>query len=159
MKKLLLLLILVLPGCGTIDITDIFIDKKLEIHPDLKKYVTKFEKVAKHHNKNIKIDNLILTFADDLGKNDVRNASIIGKCYYEDTPRVVIDEDHFYNSLDGNEKELLVFHELGHCILKRKHLKTKTKKGTPKSIMYPILFSGDTYSYHYKYYMKELFSY
>lgn len=55
-------------------------------------------------------------------------------------------------------REQLVFHELAHCILGRKHLNAKNSQGEPLSIMYWQVF-GDSgyYERNRNYYINELF--
>jgi hypothetical protein len=53
---------------------------------------------------------------------------------------VVVDKE-YWGRLSDDERKLLIFHELGHCVLGRKHVPTfhsdENYVFTPDSIMYP----------------------
>jgi len=62
------------------------------------------------------------------------------------------------------EKEELIFHELGHCVLDREHDEKQIPGGgflswesRPKSIMYPYTLFYDDYTFNRAEYLKELF--
>jgi len=84
----------------------------------------------------------------------------IGKCLiYEDGRRLInIDRDNWDKS-SRLKKEFLIYHELGHCLLKRSHTNAMTLRGTCLSIMN----SGENIcitNYHStsrKFYLDELF--
>jgi hypothetical protein len=59
-----------------------------------------------------------------------------GSCYHSpstNSDRILIDVK-YWAMYDDTAKELLVYHELGHCVLKRRHVEDHD------SIMRPILF-------------------
>lgn len=55
-------------------------------------------------------------------------------------------------------REMLLFHELGHCLLGRDHKNTRHSDGRPESLMSSSLFSQSVYLAHRDEYMKELFT-
>lgn len=62
---------------------------------------------------------------------------------------------------DSVEGEIILFHELGHCELKREHDKSLAKPSDNRfvafSIMYPTIINADDYILFYDHYMLELF--
>lgn len=58
--------------------------------------------------------------------------------------------------LTAAEKEALMFHELGHCVLNRDHNPARAEDGRPLSIMHPYLLDHDDYVKHHDYYVQEL---
>ena len=64
-------------------------------------------------------------------------ASITGQCQHDsDNPdRVIINRNYWMRS-DERQREFLVFHELGHCYLKRSHMDKKNSRGECLSIMH-----------------------
>lgn len=59
------------------------------------------------------------------------------------------------------DREQLLFHELGHCILNRPHDDMTTMFGfdtVPQSIMYSSHFPAAIYMEYHPYYILELFS-
>lgn len=131
MKKLILLLLLV--SCGN---TSTNKDEKVyRVAQEFQPYVDKFEMDASKLGKHVKIDYLIIEFKklDDLGKDK------IGACYTKDdgggTPTVYVDPEYWENGVMNSTstiiknnpdlleaaREYIIFHELGHCILKHAH--------------------------------------
>lgn len=83
----------------------------------------------------------------------------LGWCNYNsNAPDIVVINTLFWDILDDLEKEKLVFHELGHCILKRQHLDSVQDDGRCKSIMHSGQKCSDNYSSETRsHYLDELF--
>ena len=64
-------------------------------------------------------------------------------------------DPEFWAIASDVEKEEVVFHELGHCILGRDHEETVLEEGIPKSIMFPYVFEWEYQNYR-SYYVAEL---
>lgn len=107
----------------------------LEIDPALQEYVTRFETVG-----GTKIYDLKAKF----GTIIVPGQNIVGLCSTVDVsikdndgippPMVTIDRN-YWDSISDLEKEELMFHELGHCVLYRQHRNDVGSDGCPLSIM------------------------
>ncbi len=95
-------------------------------------------------------------FNFDIEDYDVRITSIsgeaVGRCWYRGkglNRGLYIELDSvFWRKADAEERELLFFHELGHCVLGQDHRYNR-------SIMKPSLFSG--YFDDRAYYISELY--
>jgi len=83
-----------------------------------------------------------------------------GYCYNFLSPLdnriVLIDSEYWEAHTDAASREVLIFHELGHCVLGRDH-NLLIKGEVPASIMFPIVFSATTYTIHRDEYIMELF--
>lgn len=143
MRKLLFGLYLLLSGC-----TDPI---KFTIHEDFKKHVAEFQRLYK-----VEVTVTIM-FADfpqgefGLCKNYGTNNRL----------NIVYIDRLFWISNDYYAQEELLFHELGHCVLGRKHLEGLMVLGeyinAPKSIMYSIPFGYlPIYVENRDFYLKEL---
>ncbi len=96
----------------------------------------------------------------DLSRNDITIQSGAIKCQAAiggvaiaccDMPLgVVIMDLTAFNTLSGVYRELIVFHELGHCLLKRQH-------SNGDSIMFPIVANPTHYNDRRDAYIHELF--
>lgn len=79
--------------------------------------------------------------------------------YCENGTNVVINESSWRNMEgDDERKEHLIFHELGHCYLKREHTIASLPNGEPISLMTNVgslIYSG---TIRKKYYVDELFN-
>ncbi len=92
---------------------------------------------------------------------DLSEANVTAQCQHDPNypDRVVIDQAYWEQASDI-EREFVVFHELGHCYLKRSHLDQKNPDGTCLSIMHS---SGSVCNNTYREttrikYLDELFS-
>lgn len=117
--------------------------------PEFQVYIDKFEDYSQHRRPQ-RVTNLVMRYGQ-------LKEGTIGLCTVErnEPPLITIDVDFWVNASDI-ERETLVLHELGHCILRRAHWETVTN-GVPDSIMFPSLMA-----WHYQQdmpkYQKELFS-
>ncbi|MEO1714224.1 MAG: hypothetical protein AAFU60_12900, partial [Bacteroidota bacterium] len=69
----------------------------------------------------------------DVVFEEIEDPSIIGTCRHFGQ-RITLDPIWWERS-DENEREWLVFHELGHCVLGRDHRNEQTPEGTCRSMM------------------------
>ncbi len=64
------------------------------------------------------------------------DADAVGQCItYVNGDKAIEINRATWNGLSDNQKELLVFHELGHCVLNRDHLNETDENGQCVSIM------------------------
>lgn len=104
------------------------------VDPVFAKYVQRFEDEAAKRGKNFQLqtEGLIIEFSKL--KEDQA-----GLCHYENPIRIEIDSNYWksISLVAGSEymKEDLIFHEMGHGILGRKHLNSTLPNGDWKSIM------------------------
>lgn len=169
MKTILILLsLLFLVSCGLKKVEH----KSLNIHPDFQAYVQRWEEIS-----GKKIDNLTITYASSTidglygvlaycqyGENQVYKKAGTELHVYQ-IRKIVIDPKDWNDYIKTKEdRELLMFHEMGHCVLGKGHnTKYYTKNNGPNgvsyhSIMYPYHIHGTTYIAHYNYYLTELFN-
>lgn len=94
-------------------------------------------------------NNLIITFGD------LSNTTLIGQCTNGATPTVTIDPV-FWSHAPDDDKQELINHELGHCILGRSHRNDLLPNGQPASIMNAYHFSPKIINANKDYYINEL---
>jgi hypothetical protein len=149
----ILLFIGLLTSCGKIYNTN----KQVNIEEEFQPYIDSFVNLSVDLNKPIIIDNLIVRYG-----NNPDNDKYLGVCITGlETPIIEINPNYWVN-LNESEKEHVMFHELGHCVLNRGHdegqlLLEDLGYYIPKSIMYPYIFSSNVYESNYDYYVNELF--
>lgn len=143
-------------GCG-MDVMEPFmsglhsrmriVDKELEPH------VSSFESIL---GKRIKFNVLFTTL----------EPTIAGKCSkYTNGDREVYIDRNQYNAMSEVRREILIYHELGHCVLNKYHNDQRIvfkgeSSSAPASILNSILFSEDDVYFYQKYkvyYINELF--
>ena len=97
-------------------------------------YVQSFRKEASQRHQSVSMDNLIITFGA------TQSEDVCGQCLLQSgkTPRITLSTDAFcWQQASQYERECLVFHELGHCLLKRAHKTDRLPNGTLASLMNP----------------------
>lgn len=125
------------------------------IHNELKPYVEVFYAIAEMKcGHPVKRPALNM----DLGKADYfLNTNVAGWCVRTSPLQIMIDKEYFDMSTNY-EKEELIFHELGHCILNKDHDESKDSNRRPKSIMYPVTITDSIYRENRTEYINELFA-
>jgi hypothetical protein len=154
MSQLIKLLstLLFIASCQTIG--SAFRQKEVYESEEFRKYVRLFEKYSREvkPEEPVKVRDLIIKF-DKLDKPN------IGQCriWPGRTPVIAVDPDNWAVASD-TEKEVLMLHELGHCVLRREHKADLSPNGTPISMMYPTVVVKYDYEDYKLYYLYELFS-
>ena len=93
-----------------------------------------------------------------MAKNLNARHSAIGLCSYDVVNIIYIDADYWARATHW-EQELLLFHELGHCVLGiRFHDNSRNQAGFPLSIMSTYIIPEVYYARHRAYYLDQLFA-
>ncbi len=124
-------------------------EKKVEIDPQFSGYVEGFKTAS---GNTVTIDDLIIQFGD------TENPRARGICRVADdsTPTIIVNQTT-WEAISEAEREELIFHEMGHCVLGRKHHARTRTSGAPESIMYPFSLTAHEYESEKQYYHDELF--
>lgn len=176
MKKILLMITMLLSFTACATNLELRLVKKYEnVHPEFVTYVDEFIQMS---------DGMITTkdfkyFTMGLRKYD-DSSTVVGTCHYL-VNEVDISVDWWNSYKTPSERLELVFHEFGHCILKRDHTQKPissgfiqwlerlgfklglfTEKGymydgCPASFMHPYTVSDRCINKHFAFYIKELF--
>lgn len=111
------------------------------------------------------IDSLIYGFTFDLSKLTIQFSELtdypsttIGLCTTgcKGCPIVSI-KGSYWNTKGDVTRQMLINHELGHCLLLRGHNSVVDGDGNPVSLMYPRMFSSSLYTASREEYVEELF--
>lgn len=116
-------------------------------------YVDRFTNEAANRGKSMKVTDLVIKYGQ-LQRPLERGACEISP---DEPPTITIRQDTWLAMTEAEREELL-FHELGHCVLRRLHKSDVAENGLPVSIMNPFIVRGDLYSLNQDYYLDELFS-
>ncbi len=83
----------------------------------------------------------------------------IGLCRFTGGPRNQVElSTSAWTSGSDTFREMLLFHELGHCLLGRDHKNSKLSNGQPESVMNSYIFDTRIYTANRDGYLKELFT-
>jgi len=112
-------------SCNNNDL-DLFVD------PSLQEYFDRFK--VEGASRGVTVDYTESRIAGYL--RVILSPGVIGQCAHSEKEEntVIIDKTYF-NSATDLEKEFVVFHELGHCVLNREHLDDADNQGNCISIM------------------------
>jgi hypothetical protein len=137
---------LVLQGCGRRDpVLDVG-----EFAP----YVADFEKTGAKVGVSVKVEDLIIKFGDLPNPRERGACEIVG----DKTPTITVSKAK-WAKLDEYERQQLLFHEMGHCVLMQEHRNCIDKvEGVAKSMMNAYAIDSYTYAEREKYYLTELFT-
>ena len=163
MNKILpIILISFLLGCSKDDFEPVY-----NVPEEFQPIVESFIAEAQKRGNSIEISNMIITYADDL------DLKVCATCYSnannENEQRIIsINANKCWTNYQ--QKEVLIFHELGHCILNREHDNSSLPNGDPKSMMIKdnisvyspcVYVFGNTvvcdFTFKREYYLDELF--
>lgn len=126
------LVLLLLTGCGS---------GLAEGPSELLQYAETFKQEARNHNFNLGNPPITLMWTDlSQKKSNVKNGRTVGVCW-KGAGIIEIDPVS-WKAMSPAKKELLMFHELGHCWLFKDH------EINPYRIMYESLTSIDYYQTH-----------
>jgi hypothetical protein len=145
-----------LSGCGKAQDTSSH-EAVLSVDAQATDYVARFERSSAEYGASIAITDLIVRFGqvDADGEGGGR-----GVCEYSagNTPVITLSQSAWDSSSDADREEL-VFHELGHCVLMKRHEAGLLRElGIPKSLMNPTKIDGSVYRQNKNYYLSSLFA-
>jgi hypothetical protein len=133
-----------------------------QIPSDIAPIVAKFQQDALAQNHVVDTDSVQYSF-QSLGQENGEQE--IGDCQMNSdgsNPTVIIDTNS-WASFSDTQKEMLVYHELGHCVLGRVHDSSywavpSTAFSIVNSLMYPSQTDASNYEIYRDHYMQELFA-
>lgn len=104
----------------------------VQIDNELQTYIDQFEEEALQRGLDVNFTETgIHAFIEDI------EGAIVGQCQHkEDEPNVILLDRNYWDKATDDEKVLIVFHELGHCVLKKEHNDQKDSNGFCLSIMH-----------------------
>jgi len=149
-----LLMLIVLVGCGK-SIDDYFLKKAKDVKQ------SESDPIFREFVESFSIDYKVnVTVPVVLRSIDSQYAGVCIK--YSNGYKEVQINNLYWNNLSIEQKEQLIYHELGHCVLNRGHDNSlmPSNPDCPKSIMRSYMFSRyeieNCYLPNYNYYKEEL---
>lgn len=157
MRFFILIILVLIASCGQPPIRPINPTDPLAPIPT-HFYKVKYDKTFKKHVNDFEDDwglniiDLEIIF-EEIEQNYDSLTVILGVCKRKSntTPRISIDPTTWPN-LNETRKKLLIYHEMGHCVLHRDHI-----EGTNTSIMNPMLISSTVFEDNESFFINELF--
>ena len=101
---------------------------------EVEPFIKTFREEAQKRGSSVSTASLIVEFGAPQGSD------VCGQCMLENgkTPRILLNNNSFcWQQANPQERECLIFHELGHCLLRRAHNSDKFPNGAFMSLMNP----------------------
>lgn len=121
-------------------------------HPELVKYLEDFQQDAKKYNVEVDYYKLVTVFSNN------QQQGVAAFCL--PATKTVVIYTQSWDGLNEDGKKALLYHEWGHCLLRRDHVDDiNYVTYCPKSIMYPYVEPfKNCYGKHQESYNRELFT-
>lgn len=128
------------------------VGQSVNVEPQYKKYVTLFEQESARVGYPVVIKGLTIESRFTLG------GFILAQCRMFNFPNPSIQVSlYWWDRTSEAEHEIVLLHEISHCILRRYHRNDLYPDGRPKSLMNEELFDAKTYLDNRDEYIRELF--
>ncbi len=108
------------------------------------------------HDYALKLRSLTIELSDDI------ELPTAGVCVF-DAPRYILINRYYWHSLERSlstksliKEEILLFHELGHCVFDRMHREDLYEDKCPRSLMSSVLMTPKCFVKHYNELIYEL---
>lgn len=148
----LAILSILLAGCSVVNTLVVQDYGEVYVDSEFRPLVELFNREAS--DRGIQDANKPMSITFDLVDDD---PDVIGACMIGVYKSKIKIKTNSWRAMTDEEKEMLIFHELGHCVLGRKHCDVKSN-GIPISIMYPNILVSGQYRNSRKYLLDELFN-
>ncbi len=116
--------VLLVSSCSKDEVTEFFVQTELQ------PYFDSFVEEALLRGKSLdmtRVNGVI---------EDIEGTQVLGRCEQaSESGNFVTIDAAFWNKATYWEKEYVIFHELGHCVLDRRHLEDQNPDGTCVSMM------------------------
>lgn len=128
---------------------------------DISKYSNRFLQYARLNGINIDPSMVSIKFNPSLTMTN--GTFIVGYCV-DTTKEIYLNSDWWnYSGYPNIMREMIIFHEMSHCFLGRKHdtnmyYDPNKNVNIPLTLMYPDVFDYHLYADNYNYYVNELFN-
>ena len=122
------------------------------VDSQLKPYADNFMVDALARGKNLDASDMSIIF----GLEDVSDMDVVGMCRSRGFEHRIEIRKYVWDMLTTEEKEMLVYHEMAHCLLKRNHCNKKIRN-VPVSIMSSMMIDYSVYKFNRDKYVDELF--
>lgn len=130
----------------------------VSIEPAFQGYVSEFVAESVRQGRPVSITDLVVRFSSQL------TAETLGECfnYHGQATNVILIDAQDWQWESDEYKRVVLFHELGHCVLNLEHVTTGNVRGgycTSTSVMYPYIQNAtNMYLENWDAYMLELFT-
>lgn len=156
LSTLLIFSLLLFTSCKPQSENGVFKAPPYNVHTELQPYVETFKEKMLLAGVGKSTSNLQANFSDNLLQGEAGRCTLSSK--NGGTISSILISKSIWEQLTVENREEVIYHELGHCVLGRKEHISTTENGVPISIMRSTHIGNILYLEHYGEYMAELFS-
>jgi len=115
-------------------------------------FVKDFEQAAKEHGRNLRVRHLEIEYGLTIPE------TAVASCYFLPlvTPHITVNRS-LWQQIEPACREMYLFHEMGHCVLYRRHSKKPKSGELADSLMSWNTLPCDAYLKNRSTYLQELF--
>lgn len=121
-----------------------------DIAVEFQSYYYQFMQDMADYRKSVISRSVVIKF------DKMTNKGSIAECHYSQPRHTIKVQKAYWNASSDTTKRIIMYHELGHCILYRGHNDEKDSLGRPLSIMYPKIIPASLFRVNKEYYLNEL---
>jgi len=160
MKSLILILALFMFGCGTMSVETKRVKRDrpkitlFSADQEFDPYLSIFQLEAALYGIPVNYHHKFKVY---LARNLAKVKGYVGLCRNRSGKVSIWIDKKEWESSSHLDREALMFHELGHCILSLEHNDTTERNGDPMSIMHSRAYSSSLYVKYRRSYLRELF--
>lgn len=125
------------------------------VEPRFKSYYQDFSELAQKHHCTVYNKLLLVTFDGEDTFAKV-GPNVVGVCYWSGEWRYVAIKKSYWDAASSFQRTVLIYHELGHCLLNREHNSTLLEGKCPSSFMHPSIVDVGCEGFN-QVYINELF--
>ena len=134
----------------------------------LAKYLDQFQSEGEARGLSIDASHLTMSFSESMPSTDIQGASVLAYCQRSNKGPSVVVKGSSFDSMSVSDREQVLFHELGHCLLGLEHNDATESAydysggpvyatGVPSSIMNKLHFGASYYNGNRREYLNRLF--
>lgn len=143
-------------GCATTQPNDDQAVVAYSESEDFGSYIRLFQNEGADRGLTVDITGLRVYMAE-FGKA-MNEQGVIGLCSPEGDKQNIYISQKAWFSYDSLQREMLIFHEMGHCLLKQDHDKSMDKDAIPEDLMFPSNFESYFYNLNRSDYLDRMFN-
>lgn len=159
MKKLLLSLLFIVSACASVPVEDPLVQPVNAVYSEeFGSYLRLFKLEGAKRGFDFALPyNLKIYFVDGFADQE-ESAKDAGLCHRMGDKKIIYLNKPYWDASSTLEREMTIFHELGHCVFGYDHDETTNEDGLPQSIMYPSAFSDNAYHKNREKYLDAFFA-
>lgn len=120
------------------------------VQEEFKPYYSEFIDDLNLRNRRVSYSGIAIKF------DKMKSSNNVGECHYSYPKHTVKINRTFWDVSSNTTKKIIIYHELGHCMLYKEHSEKLNSINQPVSIMYPRVLYASVFLRDELQYINEL---